>query len=66
MQTVCAHCYTLLSRRQQRMACILCTTCERNWNAGQPTRQNCALPEWKGGFASILGQPVSLDTVAPG
>lgn len=51
MQTVCAHCYTLLSHRRQRTACILCTKCEQNWAQGKPPVQGRKLPEWQGVFS---------------
>lgn len=47
MQTVCAHCYTLLTARQQRTMCILCTKCEQNWAAGKTTIRTRKLPSWE-------------------
>jgi len=54
MQTVCAHCYSQLSHRRQRTACILCTKCEQNWEQGKPPLQGKKLPEWQGGFGALL------------
>ena len=53
MQTVCAHCYTRLSHRQQRLACILCPRCEQNWMAGKAARPKHQLPEWAGNPALL-------------
>lgn len=54
MQTVCAHCYTFLSRRQQRLACILCPKCEQNWREGKAERPKHQLPEWTGNPTLLL------------
>ena len=56
MQTVCAHCYTLLSARQQRTMCILCTRCEQNWAAGKPRVQDGKLPEWPGNHGLVFNR----------
>lgn len=57
MQTVCAHCYTLLSPRRQRSACILCTRCEHNWLQGKaPPPRPHHLPEWQGSLTALPAQ----------
>ncbi|HTJ97474.1 MAG TPA: hypothetical protein VL381_08380 [Rhodocyclaceae bacterium] len=56
MQTVCAHCYNLLNRREQRMACILCTTCEHNWAQGKRPQMRTNLPVWVGVLPAQQGE----------
>ena len=56
MQTVCAHCLSSLNRREQRMACILCTTCEQGWAEGKQPRTRTNLPAWVGVLPAQQGE----------
>lgn len=60
MQTVCAHCYQLLKRRQQGFGQILCTTCEHRWHRGQDPHQSGAPPQWHGNLARVVEKRLGL------